>query len=598
MLKFYLLPFLLSFTLSIILTPIVRRIALLKGYMATPREDRWNKNPTALFGGIAIFLSFFIPYIIFSRFTIENIGILFASCFIFGVGLFDDIVHIKPYTKLLGQIVVASLLVNFGIKINVIPYSLITIPFTIFWIVAIINSFNLLDNMDGLSAGIGLIVGLILFLFSIVSGNFQIGLPALILAGSLLGFLRYNFNPAQIFMGDSGSMFIGFMLAAITLQGSWKESAHLIMVLLIPIMVLAVPIFDTMFVTLMRSVNLRKVFQGGKDHISHRMVVLGLSEKKAVMALYFISIAFGIISIISMFVNPIVTIVLILLASISLIYFGAFLGKVKVYEDTGLNGLKKKNGNVVLNNMLLHKRRVLEVSVDFVLICMAYISANLLRYEGVLSIESQNLIVRTLPLILIIKYIVFFRFGLYRGMWRYVSVMDLVNIFKAVSFASLCSIAAILLIWRFHGFSRTVFIIDWLLLFLFISGSRILERVYKEIFDQASLNGKKVLIYGAGDAGEFTLREIRNNRLLHYEPVGFLDDDEEKLGKSIHGIPVIGSRQDIERIVRTKEINEVIIAMPRASRQVVEDIIGICNSLEIKHKKVSDIVPTEFQETK
>jgi UDP-GlcNAc:undecaprenyl-phosphate GlcNAc-1-phosphate transferase len=195
-----------------------------------------------------------------------------------------------------------------------------------------------------------------------------------------------------------------------------------------------------------------------------------------------------------------------------------------------------------------------------------------------------------LPLILIIKFIVFFRFGLYRGVWRYVSVMDLINVFKAVSFASIASTAGILFIWRFQGFSRAVFIIDWLLLFLFISGSRVLERVYKEIFDQASLSGKRVLIYGAGDAGEFALREIKNNKLLHYEPVGFLDDEEEKTGHRIHGVPVLGTRKDMERIIKTKEINEVIIAMPNASKYVIEDIMGCCNSLDVKYKKISDIL--------
>lgn len=594
MLKTYLIPFLLSFSLAILITPIVRRIALIKGYVAKPREDRWNKNPTALFGGVAIFLSFIIPYIIFTKFTIENLGIILAGFFIFGVGIFDDIVHIKPYTKLLAQIVVAALLVNFGVRINAIPYPLISIPLTILWIAIVMNSFNLLDNMDGLSGGIGAIVGIVLFVFSILNGNFEIALPALILAGSLLGFLRYNFNPAKIFMGDSGSMFIGFMLGSVTLQGSWKESAHLVMVLFIPILILAVPIFDTMFVALMRSVNSRKVFQGGKDHISHRMVVLGLSEKKTVLSLYFISMVFGAISILSMFVNPAVTVVLILLAAISLVYFGAFLGKVKVYEDAGLNGLKKKNGNVVLNNVLLHKRRALEVCVDFILICLAYITANLLRYEGILSIASQNMIVKTLPLILVIKFIVFFKFGLYRGMWRYISILELVNIFKAVSFATIASSLAVLFIWRFEGFSRTVFIIDWLMLFLFISGSRILERVYKEMFDQAGLSGKKVLIYGAGDAGEFTLREIKNNKLLRYEPVGFLDDDEEKLGKRIHGVSVLGARKDMERIIKTKEIDEVIIAMPKASKYVIEDIMMACNSLDVKHKKISDILSGGF----
>ena len=249
MLKTYLIPFLLSFSLSIILTPIVRKIAILKGYIAEPRKDRWNKNPTAFFGGIAIFLSFIIPYAIFVKFDIQALGIILAGCLIFGVGIFDDIFHIKPYTKLLSQIIVAALLVNFGIKINIIPYPLISIPLTILWIVAIVNAFNLLDNMDGLSGGIGAIVGIVLFIFSILNGNIAVGLPALILAGSLLGFLRYNFNPAQIFMGDSGSMFIGFMLGAITLQGTWKESTHLAMVLLMPLLILAVPIFDTMFVT-------------------------------------------------------------------------------------------------------------------------------------------------------------------------------------------------------------------------------------------------------------------------------------------------------------------------------------------------------------
>jgi len=591
MLKAYLMPFLLSFSLSLLITPIVKRAAILKGYIAKPREDRWNKNPTALFGGVAIFLSFIIPYAIFVKFSVESIGIILAGCLIFGVGIFDDIARLKPYTKLLSQIIIAALLVNFGIKINVIPYPIISIPLTILWIAAIVNSFNLLDNMDGLSGGIGAIVGIILFTYSLLNGNYEVGLPALILAGSLLGFLRYNFNPAQIFMGDSGSMFIGFMLGAITLQGTWKESAHLVMVFFVPLLILAVPIFDTIFVTLMRSVNSRKVFQGGKDHISHRMVVLGLSERKTVTSLYFIGVVFGAISILSMFVSPAVTVVLILLAAISLVYFASFLGKVKVYGEEEFSNIKKKNGKVILNSILLHKRRILEVVVDFILICLTYVSANLLRYEGVLTTDSQDIIIKSLPLILIVKYIVFFKFGLYRGMWRYVSVLDLVNIFKAVFFASVASVALILFIWRFQGFSRTVFIIDWLMLFLLISGSRILERVYKEIFDQASLTGKKVLIYGAGDAGEFVLREIKNNKLLHYEPLGFLDDDEEKTGHRIHGVPVLGAREDMERIVRTREINEVIIAMPKASRYAIEDIIGRCNSLDIKYKKFSDILP-------
>jgi len=591
MFKTYLIPFLTSFAISILLTPVIRRVAIVKGYVAKPKEDRWHKKETALFGGIGIFFSFIIPYVVFVKPTFETASIMLCASVIFALGLFDDIMHIKPYTKLIGQIIVASLLVSFGVRIKVIPYQIINMPLTILWIVAVVNAFNLLDNMDGLSSGVAVIVSGVLFLWAFLNGDFLVALPVLILAGGLLGFLRYNFPPAQIFMGDCGSMFIGFMLATMPLQGSWKESTHLIMMLAVPVLVLAVPIFDTAFVTLIRGFSSRKVFQGGKDHISHRMVVLGLSEKNTVIVLYVISIFFGAVSVLSMYVNPAVTVILVLLAAVSLIYFAAFLGKVKVYEAGEVNELKNKNGNVILNNMLMHKRRILEVGGDFILICVAYISAYLLRFEGVLSLRNQDLIVKSLPFIVIIKYIVFFKCGLYRGVWRYVSIPDLINIFKGVSLASIVSAVTILFIWRFQGFSRAVFVIDWLLLFVLISGSRILERVYKEIFDQVSLDGKRVLIYGAGDAGEFTLREIKNNKLLQYRPVGFLDDDEEKIDRRIHGIPVLGSRDDIPRVVRHNEVDELIVAIPRLSKDIFGEVVDSCRSLDISCKKMQDILP-------
>ena len=591
MLEIYFFPFLISFAFSILLTPIVRRIAVIKNYVARPREDRWHKKGTALFGGIAIFISFGIPYIIFVRPSLEVLGIMLCGTLIFSLGLFDDIVHIKPYTKLMGQIIVASLLVSFGVSIKVIPYQIISIPLTILWIVAIVNSFNLLDNMDGLAGGIAIIAGSVLFLYALLNGNPIVGLPALILTGSMLGFLRYNFKPAQIFMGDCGSMFIGFILATTALQGSWKESTHLVMMLVIPVLILAVPLFDTTFVTLIRKMTSHKIFQGGKDHISHRMVVLGLSEKKTVVTLYVISIILGAISILSVFVAPIVTIILILLAIITLIYFAIFLGKVKVYADDEAESLKKKNGRVILNGVVMHKRRFLEVGIDFILICLAYTAAYLLRFEGVLSAENQDLIVKSLPLIVVIKYIVFFKFGLYRGIWRYVSVSDLIDIFKAVSFASLSAALVILFIWRFQGFSRSIFIIDWLLLFVFISGVRIFERIYKEIFDQAALSGRNVLIYGAGDAGEFALREIKNNKVLQYKPVGFLDDNEEKIDKRIHGVLVLGSRHEIPTIAKQMKVDEIIIAIPRLPKDILEEIVGLCRSLDIACKRMQDILP-------
>ncbi|NQT75160.1 MAG: hypothetical protein HQ566_01425 [Candidatus Omnitrophica bacterium] len=587
----YLFSFLSALLLSLVLTPVVKKIAIAKGCVAKPREDRWHKKETALFGGIAIFLSFLIPYLLFTNFTIETIGIILCGVFVFGFGLFDDNFHIKPHTKLIGQIVIASLLVTFGVHIKIIPYQLVAVPLTIFWVVAIMNAFNLLDNMDGLSGGIALIVSGILALYAFLNGSAEIRLPALILMGSLLGFLRYNFSPAKIFMGDSGSMFIGFMLATMTLQGSWQESTHLAMIVAIPFLTLAVPLFDTTFVALARRSTAHNVFQGGKDHLSHRMVVLGLSERGAVLVLYAISIVFGAISVLSMFVRPTVTLVLVLLAGVTLVYFANFLGKVKVYEDKDVKTIKKKNGNVILGGMVMYKRRILEVAIDFILICAAYVTAYLLRFEGLLVGQNQEIIVKSLPLILIIKYLVFFRFGLYRGIWRYVSIRDLIDIFKAVTVASAISAMAILFIWRFQGFSRAVFIIDWLLLFVFVAGARILERIYKEMFDEARLKGKRVLIYGAGNAGEFVLREIKNNKVLQYKPVGFLDDDEEKIGRRIQGVPVLGSREDISKVVKHNDVQEIILAIPYLPKDVSDDIEGFCRSLDITCRRMSEILP-------
>ncbi len=587
-------PFLISFILSFLFTPLIKRIAESRNFVVQPSKDRWHKKATPILGGIAIFFGWIIPYFIFSSYSLEKLGLILTGSLIFALGLLDDLLNLKPYTKLIGQIIVAAILVAFGVTVKIVPYPAIAIPLTTLWIVGIVNSFNLLDNMDGLSCGIAALSSLLIFVYSLIVNDFKLGLLSIHLAGSTLGFLRYNFNPAQIFMGDCGSMFIGFILATITLLGSWKESTHLIMVMAVPVLVLAVPIFDTAFVTLMRGLSARSIFKGGRDHISHRMVVLGLSERNSVFALYLISLFFGGVSAIGMFVRPIITFILILLGAVVLAYFAAFLGKVKVYSENEIELLRRKNNNVVLNNIILHKRRILEVVVDFILICIAYISAYLLRFEGVLSLGNQELIFNSLPIILVIKFLVFFKFGLYRGIWRYVGISDLTNILKAVTVGSIASVIGLLFIWHFAGYSGAVFIIDWVLLFMLVSGSRILERVYKEFFDNINSNnrnGRRLLIYGAGDAGELILREIKNNRLLNYHAVGFLDDDKEKLGKRIHGVPVLGTRQDLNRIADKHKIDELLIAIPTISKHILEEIIEICTSLDIAHKKINEILP-------
>ncbi|NQT46151.1 MAG: hypothetical protein HQ593_01565 [Candidatus Omnitrophica bacterium] len=589
----YGLPFMVALGLALLLTPIVRIVALRYKWVADPSQERWHKNPRALFGGVAIFFSFMVPCAIYNHDMSVFRIFLLGGISIFALGIIDDTLHITPYAKLIGQIMVASLLVIFGVRLEIVSYPLVTVPITILWLVGLMNAFNLLDNMDGLSAGVAAISSFIIFLYSIINNSPHVALMSLLILGSTLGFLRYNFNPAKIFMGDCGSMFLGYALGAIAILGTSKAISNVVVTLSIPILVLAVPIFDTIFVTFARKFNDRPISQGGKDHTSHRLVALGMTERQAVLTLYLISFLCGMGGLLYTRMNKLILSIAILLFVICLILFGVFLGDVKVYsrmEDLEKEkGKRKKNGRVLLNDIIIHKRRIMEVVIDFAIICIAYVSSFLLRYEGALSATSIHLIMQSLPLIIIIRFTTFAYFGLYRGVWKYIGLHDLISIFKAVTTGTFISMVALLLFFRFEGYSRAIIVIEWMTLLIFISGVRILLRVFREFFISKA-GGRRVLIIGAGDAGELLLREMKHNNKLGYKPVGFIDDNPKKHHKSIHGIPVLGSRMDMPRFVQEKRIEEVLIAIPSHSDKMLEGIFQICREHSIPFKHISSIM--------
>jgi len=591
------LPFFASLILSLFITPLVRVYAVKYKLVTFPKQDRWRRRVVASFGGSAIFLAFLITFLIFGAYDLKFLGFIIGSIAIFSLGFIDDIIHIKPDTKLIGQITVACIMIMFGVTFNIFSSPLANIPLTILWIVGIINAFNLLDNMDGLSAGIAAIAALVLCIHSLINGSAQLGVLSVIILGSALGFLRYNFSPAKIFMGDCGSMFLGFVLAAGSLMGAVGERSGLLIAMAIPVLVLAVPIFDTILVTLTRSFNDRPISKGGRDHASHRLVALGLSEKKAVLFLYAISAVCGLGAILYTRVNLLVISLLMGILFIALFIFGMFLGsEVKVYHEEELgtvNGKKKMNGKVVfLNGFIYNKRRIAEVIIDLIIVIISYIAAFLLRYEGVFSEMRIALILESLPIVLIVKMLMFFFFGLYRGVWRYVGLYDLIAIVKATSLGSILSIITIVFLFRFENYSRSIFVIDWLMTFMCISGVRVLFRMYKEFFANVRIAGKRILIFGAGDAGELVLREIRQNRNLGYKAIGFVDDDDKKLNRIIHGVKVLGKGSNLEKLIHKYKIDELLVAIPVSHKRRVADIYSICQKNNIAFTEISKIIPS------
>ena len=594
----YLAPFLFSFVLSLCITPILIQIASRYNFISKPKEDRWHKSPTALLGGIAIFIAFLIPYLFFGGLSREIIGILIGGAILFFWGLYDDIFNASPQVKLLGQIIAGCAAIFAGVKFNLTPIDALNVIITLFWIVAVTNAFNLIDNIDGLACGVAFIASSVIFLSSLFRNDPVISIFMVILSGAALGFLPYNFKPAKIFMGDSGSMFLGFSLSAIVILSSTRHITNLLATMAVPVLILSVPIFDTALVSLMRNFHGRSLFKGGKDHTSHRLVSLGLSERKTVLLLYLLSILFGLIALAYSKIDMIIVSILTVLALIVLVFFGIFLAEIKTYDNVEKFEEEKRKkleiGLPVLNTIIMHKRRILEVILDLVLICISYYSAYLLRYEGEISESNFALINQSLSWIIIFRLIAFYYLGLYRGIWHYISVSDLVSIFKAVSFSSLISIIFVTFIFRFKDFSRVVFLIDWLLLLFLVSASRIFIRLLRESFIKMNRRrGIRILIMGAGDMGEAVLREIERSQNTRYNPIGFIDDDLNKVGRRIHNIPVLGRRKDIPRIIQEENIQEIFLAILSLKEKDLSEISGLSQDYKVRVRRIMGMLDFE-----
>lgn len=586
----YIFYFLVPFTISLILTPLVKRIAIWQGYVAYPRSERWHKHPTALLGGISIYLASAIPALLVKIPDNRILGLFIGSSFLFLVGLADDKFHLKPYTKLTCQIIAGCLAIAFGIVLGLPNEQFISIPLTLLWIVAVTNSFNLLDNIDGLAAGIAGISGFMLFLSSVIFSTNPLGAYGLIISGAAFGFLPYNFNPAKIFMGDSGSMFLGFSLAIISAMETHRHISGLLSSLIIPVLILSVPLFDTLFVIALRKLQGRRVFEGGKDHTSHHLVTIGFSQRKTVVLLYAISISFGLIAILYSKMHIAVISTMAFLGTALLFYFGIFLSD-SVAHLRGQKSLRKAGSNAtVLTAFLLHKRRAAEVLMDLAFIYLAYTVSYYLRFEGKVLSGNLQLMRESMPWLILIKMSVFFVFGLYRGAWRYISISDLLTIFKTVSIASVSSVLFLTYSFRFKEYSRAVFIIDWIILLFLVSASRVSFRVLGEFFGRIGEKGKNVLIFGAGDTGEMVIREIKRNKSLNYNPVGFIDDDPQKNGMHIQGIRVLGARSKIRGLILQNNVKEIIVAIPWIDAAGLSEIAKLCAEYGISYRRVRGIL--------
>src|SRR6266487_6118678 len=518
-------PVAVAFAITLAVTPLVRALARRWGLVATPKTDRWHKKPTAMMGGVAIWLAVVSTWLLLMPHTPHGWVVIGASTFLFLVGLADDLLHTKPYQKLIGQVMGSAVVIYYGLALPWSRFASLNLIFTIFWLVGITNAINLLDNMDGLAAGIAAIASGFLALNFLSGGQPIEALMLAVFAASLLAFLVYNSHRASIFMGDCGSMFIGFFLASSALMNlSGGRSRSFLPVLAVPILVLFIPIFDTTFVTILRKLSGRAASQGGRDHTSHRLVALGMSERRAVWMLYGFAALSGLLAVLVQRVKLDVSLAAICGFTILLTLLGVYLAGVKVYDQTEEALALRDNSLYGFLVDVSYKRRIFEVLLDVVLILLAYWGAYAVEFGALSGSTAWKLFLRTLPVLVFVKMATFLVMGVYRGLWRYTSLDDLIVFAKAVVISSIASVLAVLFAFRFEGFSRTIFVVDGVLMLMFLAGSRLAFRLFRQLLPVTNTSaGRRVLIYGAGDGGELLLRELLNNRQLKYSPVGFLD---------------------------------------------------------------------------
>ncbi len=311
----YLIAFVSALAISFTATPLIKLLAIRIGAIDFPGDDRRvHDEPIPRLGGLAIYIGFMAAALTLVPFSTKASGILAGGTLIVILGVVDDMRPLSSRFKLIVQIIAALILVSCGVRVEWVtnPFNTIqgmtylsyfSYPITVFWVVGVTNTLNLIDGLDGLAAGIASIAAFTLLAVSLMSGYTAVAIYTAALAGACIGFLPYNFNPAKIFMGDTGSTFLGFILAAISIEGAMKGAATL--AIAIPVLALGLPIFDTTFAIIRRAVNGRPIMEADKGHLHHRLLALGLSQRQVVCTLYAASAFLGLGAIVITQDNPV-----------------------------------------------------------------------------------------------------------------------------------------------------------------------------------------------------------------------------------------------------------------------------------------------------
>ncbi len=575
----------LALVTSLIVTPVVRGAALRWGRVSLASPDRWHARPTPNVGGIAIFVGFAVAVVVETLLTSGDLsirevseraviplthrdGLLLAAVMIFALGLVDDLVQLRPTTKLVGQLVAASVLLMSGIGVWLTGFYIVDVMVSLFWFIGITNALNLLDNMDGLAGGVGAIAASFMGVNFLLAGDVALAGVAFAFAGALVGFLVHNYPPARIFMGDSGSLFTGLVLAGLALSPAPGLSRSLFAVVVVPAVVLAVPILDTTFVTLTRLLEGRPISKGGKDHTSHGLVALGIPEERVVWLVWGLAAGGGVIGLSLRSVSRPVAYalggaLLILLTLLGLYLLASRMSALEGSAEKANEGSEtgdEGQGTQLFNRLLrLHHRfPLLTILMDVTLVAIAYFGAYLVRWDTEQLPAELAYFRQTLAMVIVLKMIGLAIAGAYAPRFRHYSLADVVGTIRANILGTLLTALVLLLVSRV-GLSRGVLMVDFLLCSTLTVLGRVSFRFLDDVKEKWSSEGTPVAFVGRMEDAELAFRALRGVEEPRLRLVAVVDHTYGGRRGRFKGYPLFGGDAGIERAVGECGVTAVVV---------------------------------------
>lgn len=566
------LPALVAAVLAWLLTPLSARLSRLAGAMDLPGTRRLHAQPVPRLGGLAIIA----PTVALLAAGLAGAGVphwaarevgagmLAGLLPILAVSIRDDVAHVGAPLKFLAHSAGAGIAIACGVVLPsevhlfgaTISLGWTAVPLSFLWLTGVTNAFNLVDGLDGLSAGLGLISASSLVAVLLLARDPPLAAAVAVLAGSLVGFLPHNLHPARVFLGDSGATAIGYLLACFTLNTTALLSAGF--ATLIPVMLVAVPVADTLVSMLRRSISRlehgtgQHIYDADGNHIHHRLLALGLSHRAAVITLCSVGGLLALLALGSLILTRQQSGYL-----LAGVLFAGFIGLRRLGYDEF--ALLRRGVLLRLYDLPVLRRSFFSVFADIAMMGLALYVAVGLKFDDWNPVDTGGRILAMLAVMTPATVVSFRLFGMYRGSWRLAGLDDFRRLFLAVVAGTLAGALLFdaVVPWRVP---YSLFAIYAAVAVILANGMRVSYRLADQLRMLASADGERAVIYGAGLAGAGAARQMLANPDARLRPVGFIDDNPEKVGRSVNGYPILGTITDLGGVIKRSGATVVVVS--------------------------------------